>query len=101
MIEWASFADWLADFEEHLLEHGIDFDVDTHRISYETDKGYTKRSMQVLPINRGPSRPIFEDLKKQLQQERAKRIALELTLAIQDEDNDDTLEELVESVVHS
>ena len=101
MTEWATFADWLADFEEHLLEHGIDFDTDTYRISYNTDKGYTKASMQVLPISKGPSRPIFDGLKKELQQERTRRIALELELAIQNEDNYSTLEELVESVVQS
>jgi hypothetical protein len=84
-----------------LEANSIDFDIDTFRISYDTDKGYTKASMQVLPISKGPSRPIFDGLKKELQQERTRRIALELELAIQNEDNYSTLEELVESVVQS
>jgi hypothetical protein len=93
--EWVSFHDWMRSFEAHLEAHAIDFNIDTYRIAYDTKFGYTSEGLRVLEIRQPPSRALFDKLKEELERERQLRLASELTLALQDEDNDDSLEGIV------
>lgn len=86
--DWPTFKDWLDDFEEVAPS---EFSIDTHRIRYDPEFGYTKQGMRVeIPSKRAVRQPLPEDSRVLL--------AAELTMLLLDGSIDLSLDELVAEV---